>query len=262
MIKKILSSENELVFIADATQNFANAWRRAMISEVPVMAITDVEIHRNNSSMFDETLANRLGLLPLKTDIEAYNLPERCSCKGEGCAKCELKMHLKATKQGLVYADAIESKDPKIVPVYPKTPILFLNSGHAVELELTAKLGKGKSHAKYTPGAIFMKAMPKIHIGKIEDADKVIAACPKHIFKKKGNSLEIDNDKLLDCDFCHACVDVDSNVKVETEKDKYVFYIESFGQLKPKDIAVIALDELEIQAKEFENLVKELSKEK
>jgi len=68
---------------------YANAIRRIAISQVPTMAIDDVVILENSSVMFDELVAHRLGLIPLKTDLGRYNLPEDCDCKSElGCSKC------------------------------------------------------------------------------------------------------------------------------------------------------------------------------
>ncbi len=61
-----------------------------MTEEVPTMAIEDVEFRKNNSILYDEIIAHRLGLVPLKTDLKSYNLPEKCKCKGEGCARFQL----------------------------------------------------------------------------------------------------------------------------------------------------------------------------
>src|SRR3970040_21119 len=87
---KILSKEPETLrfVLSDASTAFANALRRIMVSEVPVMAIDDVMILDNNSVMYDEILAHRLGLVPITTD-QSYNLPEDCSCKSElGGERC------------------------------------------------------------------------------------------------------------------------------------------------------------------------------
>ncbi|MCK4320478.1 DNA-directed RNA polymerase subunit alpha, partial [Candidatus Bathyarchaeota archaeon] len=66
--------------------SFANTLRRIMLSEVPTMAIADAVIIENSSVLPDEILVHRLGFIPLKTDLDSYNLPEECPCKSEfGC---------------------------------------------------------------------------------------------------------------------------------------------------------------------------------
>src|SRR3989344_9129139 len=66
---------------------FVNALRRCIINEVPTMAIEYVEIRKNNSILYDEIIAHRLGLIPLKTDLKSYTMIANCSCQGAGCAK-------------------------------------------------------------------------------------------------------------------------------------------------------------------------------
>ena len=99
---RVLSNDKEkgkLSFIIkDTTPAFVNTLRRIMVEEVPTMAIEDVEFRKNNSILYDEMIAHRLGLISLKTDLKSYNLPENCKCKGEGCARCQLKLTLKASK--------------------------------------------------------------------------------------------------------------------------------------------------------------------
>ena len=69
--------QGKLSFILrDSNPVFANTLRRLMIDEVPTMAIDDVEFSKNNSILYDEMIAHRLGLIPLKTDLKSYNLPE------------------------------------------------------------------------------------------------------------------------------------------------------------------------------------------
>ena len=63
----------------------------------PAMAIEDVIIIDNTSVLYDEIVAHRLGLIPLKTDLDAYVLPEECDCKSElGCSKCRASFTLEA----------------------------------------------------------------------------------------------------------------------------------------------------------------------
>ncbi len=173
-IQILEKSENKVSFIlAGTTFPFANALRRIMVEEVPTMAIEEVEFRSNTSILYDEIVAHRLGLLPLKTDLKSYYLPEKCKCKGAGCARCQLKMTLKS-KEGIVHASEIKSKDPKIKPVYPNTPIVKLLKGQKIELEATASLGKGKDHAKFSPGLIFYKYKPDIEVGKVKNPDAIV----------------------------------------------------------------------------------------
>ena len=65
-------SDDEIVFIVrDAEVPFVNAIRRVAMVNVPKIAIEDVNIIRNDSAMFNEVLAHRLGLTPLVSDLDA-----------------------------------------------------------------------------------------------------------------------------------------------------------------------------------------------
>src|SRR5207237_10414752 len=98
---KLLTKEQDTIrfVLSDVSPAFANALRRIIHAEVPVMAIEDVMILENSSVMYDEILAYRLGLIPITTD-QSYNLPEECTCKREhGCEKCRasISLSVKAT---------------------------------------------------------------------------------------------------------------------------------------------------------------------
>jgi DNA-directed RNA polymerase subunit D len=153
---KILTREPETLrfVLSDASTAFANALRRIMISEVPVMAIDDVMILENNSVMYDEILAHRLGLVPVTTD-QSYNLPEECTCKSElGCEKCRasLSLEIEASEAAeVVYSSQLKPENPDVRPVSDKIPIVKLTQGQRIKLEAYARLGRGKVHAKWQP---------------------------------------------------------------------------------------------------------------
>src|SRR5579872_5736195 len=132
---------------------YANALRRVAISQVPVMAIDDVVILENSSVMFDELVAHRLGLIPLKTDLTRYNLPEDCDCKSAlGCPKCRVLLVLDAEatdRPKTVTSADLVSEDPESKPVSDNIPITKLAPGQRIKLEAYARLGKGSEHAKW-----------------------------------------------------------------------------------------------------------------
>ncbi len=252
--------QNKMVcLIKGTTPAFANMLRKTIIDEVTTMAIEDVEIRKNSSVLYDEMVAHRMGLVPLTTDLTAYNLPEDCTCKGEGCSKCQLQLTLKAKGPGFVYASEMKSKDPKVVPVHDKTPIVKLIKGQNIEIEATAVLGKGKEHMKWAPGLIFYKYKPVIDIKKgVTDAKAVADSCPVDVFSVKGKDLEINKDNLLKCHLCGACADVDpDHIKLNESDTDFIFTIESWGQLTPKDIISNAI---EVMKKKCDDVVSLVSK--
>jgi len=132
---------------------YANAIRRIAISQVPTMAIDDVVILENSSVMFDELLAHRLGLIPLKTDLDRFNLPEDCDCKSTlGCPKCRVLLVLDAEASDrikTVTSGDLVSEDPETKAISDSIPIVKLAPGQKVKLEAYARLGKGSEHAKW-----------------------------------------------------------------------------------------------------------------
>ncbi len=129
--------ENEMDFtIVDATVGFANAIRRIAMSEIPTFAIESVVFYENTSAFFDEYLANRLALVPLKTDPKYTE-------------KDEVTLTLEAQGPCTVYSGALNSTDKKIVVASEKIPLLRLIDKQVVRFEAKAKLGIAKVHAKH-----------------------------------------------------------------------------------------------------------------
>jgi len=230
--------------IKDSNTSFVNSLRRNIIQEVPTMAIEDIEIRQNNSILYDEIVAHRIGLIPLKTDLKSYNLPTECTCEGAGCAKCTLKLTIKAKGPGIVTAKEIQSADPNVVPVYPDMPIVKLLKGQSLELEATAMLGKGKDHMKWSPGISYYKYKPVVDITKNPDnADEVAKACPVDVFTSKSNKLAINKDKLFDCHLCGQCAELSNGaVKLNETNTDFIFFVEPFGQLDVKEMIMTAID--------------------
>jgi len=252
------NDENEMIFTLEkTTPAFANTIRRLYIDEVPTLAIEDVEFRQNSSIHYDETVAHRLGLMPIKTDLKSYNLPDKCKCEGEGCAQCQLKMKLNVTGPAEVIAKDVKSTDPKATLIHDKTPIVKLLKDQAIELEATAVLGKGRNHMKWSPGHMYYKYMPKIAIGTVTIVDEVVECCPKGVFEKKGGKVSIVKNKLFDCHLCGACEKVSGGtVKLEPSGTDFIVCAESWGQLSVKDALLETCAIMDEKLTEFAKLLK------
>ena len=135
--------------------SYANALRRFSISEVPCMAIDEVVILENSSVMYDELVSHRLGLIPLRTDLSRFVLPEDCDCNSSlGCSQCRvlLVLDVESTDGTMtVYCKDMVSEDDYVVPTHHEIPLVKLSKGQRLKLEAYAKLGKGTEHAKWQP---------------------------------------------------------------------------------------------------------------
>jgi len=254
---------NKLVLKIDgASSAYMNTIRRLLMNEVPVMAIDEVEFRKNNSILYDELVAHRLGLIPLSTDLKSYNLPEECKCKGAGCAQCQLKLTLKGKTDKTpitVYAKDIKSKDPKVKPLHPGTPIVKLHARQQIECILTATLGKGKTHGKWSPCLVWFKHYPEIKIKKHpNNASELVKKYPKVLQLKKGK-LSVDETSLINHDLIDESVTKESNGAITyKESDDYILYIESWGQLNAKTLIDQAIQQHNAQLKEFKKLLKNI----
>ncbi|MCS7120494.1 MAG: DNA-directed RNA polymerase subunit D [Nitrososphaerota archaeon] len=258
-------TESSMTFLVEGVSApLANTLRRIMHSEVPTMAIDDVVVIENSSVLHDEILALRLGLIPLKTDLDAYNLPEECECRSElGCKLCRVILTLDVQAEGsvrTVYSGDLVSEDPRIIPVSDRIPIVKLAPGQRIRLEAYAKLGRGKDHAKWQPvSACVYRHVPIVEIdGKVCDAcGACVQVCPKKVLKKYGNSVEVAD--LMSCTLCEDCVRAckkdPSAIKVMKKEDSFIFYIEGTGSLP---IERILTEGLKIYEKKFSEFVKKL----
>ena len=256
---------NIRLIIREVDVTLMNALRRIGLAEVPSMAIDEVVMVENSSILQDEMIAHRLGLTPLKTDLDGYNLPGECECQSEfGCNLCRVTLTLDAeSNEGTrpVYSGELVSDNPNISPVSDKVPILKLAKGQKLKLEAYARLGTGKNHAKWQPVSLCAyKYYPKIEvpIKECKECTKCVDICPKKVYTMKENKVEIRD--LLACNLCMDCVEACPQkppaIKVEWEKNAFIMNIESTGVLPPERIIQEATKILDKQLKEFEQEVK------
>jgi len=143
-----------------ATPAFANIIRRSMICWVPTLAIEDINLFENSSALYDEIIAHRIGMIPIKTDLKTFKLLDECSCKGKGCVRCQVTFTLVKKGPCTVSSGDLKSSDSKATVADPNIPIVNLIEGQKMKLEAIAVLGQGKEHAKWQPGVISYKYEP------------------------------------------------------------------------------------------------------
>lgn len=164
-----------------------NSIRRTIVDDVPTFAVEDVEIVKNESPLYDESVAHRVGLIPLTTDLKTYKIADANKYNDVGTALTEVHMLLKADEAGYVYSGAMSSDDPKIVPADKKIPITKLLEGKKLELNMKAMLGTGREHAKWSPAHSYLKESGKDGVDLIIEPHGQLSA--KEIYNTALNIL-------------------------------------------------------------------------
>ena len=157
------------------------------------------------------------------------------------------------------------NREKTVVPVVyeddqgrEEDPILImkLSKNQRLDMDLVAKKGTGKIHAKWSPVATCqMRKEPTVWIDDnkinndltIDKRKEFVGTCPRNVyrFNEMRNAVEIeDADK---CILCIECVrfaqaeGLERAVKVGEREEKFIFTVESTGVLAPEDIVSRAL---------------------
>ena len=277
-----LSDVSLKLLISDTTPYFVNTLRRYLISNIPKMAIEDVEFHlgpirddtgkefESISPLFDEIIAHRLGLIPIPTDLELFGYRDECVCKGEGCPNCTIMYTLNKKGPCTVYSGDLEPLgDSKFKIKEDLIPIVKLSDHQALLIYATAILGTTMEHAKWqTVSGVGYKYYPTIEIDNkaCDGGGSCVEACPKNILKLKGKKIVVQ-DNYEDCTLCNACIEAcepaghdkeTKAIKVSGDPTKILYKFETDTSLTPKETLVYALNSLEAKFTEFKNAVSKL----
>ncbi len=262
-----LDVERATFIVEDTSPEFVNTIRRALYTLVPTLRIEEVIIYENDTPMYDEMLAHRLGLIPLKVDdIDQFELPDLCDCGGKGCEKCQVRAELEVEGPKKVYAKDLEFDHPGVEPAFPDTLITEVGEEQRLRLEAIAVPGLGLEHAKWKPvSAVGYKGLPELEIDEERlKEEKITYECPQGILKvKDGEIVHLDEDRLPECRMYKEYERATNGaIKLRLRDDAFVFNVETDGSMPLKEVLERAFDALEHKLESLrENLEREVGEE-
>ncbi len=220
---------------------FANGIRRAMIADVPTMAIDNVRFIENSSVMFDEQIALRLGLVPLTTPPE-----------GEFTEDDTVVLSIGVEGPGTAYSGDLASSDDLVRPAVENVPIIDLKDDQRLEAEAEASLGRGKDHAKHQGGV----AVGYRHLQRVAVGDDVPEFEEQESMTVRG-VIEDDGELVVSNEFDHDLTTryPDKQIEVEDVPNAFVFHVETDGSFTVEELVTRALDSIDARAADLEEAV-------
>ncbi|QSW99364.1 DNA-directed RNA polymerase subunit D [Haloterrigena alkaliphila] len=234
--------EREARFLVrGVTPGFANGIRRAMLADVPTMAIDTVRFIENSSVMFDEQLALRLGLVPLTTPPE-----------GEFGEDETVTLSIDVEGPATAYSGDLVSADDLVQPAEDDVPIIDLKDDQRLEAEADAIVDRGKDHAKHQGGV----AVGYRHLQRVEVVGDVAEFEEEESQIVRG-VVEDDGELVPTSEFDHDLSNryPGKEVTVEDVSNAFVFHVETDGSFSVEELVTRAADSIESRATDLEEAV-------
>lgn len=257
--------------ISGVSTSFANMLRRAMVSEVPTLAIEDVRIYDNTSVLFDEMLAHRLGLIPLRTDLDQYRPRSECTCEGEGCPACTAIYTLSVEGPATVYSSDLIPQDPDAAPAEAEIPIIELDTDQKIVLEAHAVVSTGKEHAKWQAvTACGYKNYPIITVDeKCDGCGMCIDECPRDVLEAGQGKVRVNRGRQEFCSLCRLCeraclaggIGTEPAIHIDADENRFIFVVESDGSMPIKEIIERALQYIQKRSDDLVDVMNEITGE-
>jgi DNA-directed RNA polymerase subunit D len=202
-----------------------NTFRRIVGYNIFIYAIDEIDFIENDSIIYDEFLANRVGLVPIITPKENTGKKVTFSLEKEG--PCT------------VYSKDLISNDKDIKVAYDTIPLTKLEENQNLRFEAFAILGQGSIHTKFTPVIVGYQQISNLKVLRgCDGCEACLNACPNNNIKMVSKKpVMIDINK---CVSCRACVDACPKdcLNLEDTKD-YFLTIETIGQCSIEDLIAI-----------------------
>jgi len=162
---------------------YANALRRICLNGVPIYAVESIDVLENSSVLADEGVAHRVGLIPLKTDLNA-------SKNGDENDKIMLTLDSGVSDETrTILSGDFKSQDDSIIPTSNNIPIVTLAPGQSLKFEAYARLGKGTEHARWNSANIVTLTESDKDDERILTVESTGALDPKHIILSSVEQL-------------------------------------------------------------------------
>ena len=234
-MESIKKTPEKIIFRIGLNESLANAIRR-YVNQIQILAVDELEIKKNDSPLYDETIAHRVGLMPLKTG------------KNKSAT-----FSLKSKKEGYVYSGEIEGS---VKFVYDKIPLTYLNKGQELEFTATATTGTGSEHSKFSPGMISYRNSIEVIADK-RILEKIKDILDSKQISEKGDKVIIkDNEEKEVADFIEGVCEKEGISCEEKIDDNLIVNIESFGQISPEEIFSKSIEVLKSDLEEFKKQLK------
>ncbi|WP_144903195.1 DNA-directed RNA polymerase subunit D [Halobellus captivus] len=238
--------------VRGASPAVANGIRRAMVADVPTFSIDTVRFVENTSVMFDEMIGLRLGLVPLTTPLDDFEVGDTVT------------LALDVRGPGTAYSGDIESSDALVQPADENIPIIELKEDQHLQFEADAVLDRGKSHAKHQGGVSvgyrhlqrveavgdageFDSQEPNILRGVIEEA------AAEHAADENATNGDLVLTDTFENDLTNRYPG--KEVEVHDVSDAFVFHVETDGSFTVEELVLRAAGSLGDRAAELEEKV-------
>ena len=229
-------NNNIRIILSDTNAAQVNSLRRAIIADVPKMAITKVrfeqgvtqdnqgEVIESVNVLPDEVLAHRLAMVPVPTFLDEFVFPEDDPNNENlpedqwGSPLSQIIYHLSIRGPNsdsdeefkTVYAgdlNVLGETKLQISEEHKRIPLTILSKGQYLELYAYATLGRGRDHAKWCPAAaVTFQPRQKAILAKPKKANTLFDL---DLTSKSGRAI---NSKLFKN---KECKDVDSVLDIE-----------------------------------------------
>tara|TARA_Y100000994_G_scaffold84_2_gene100 strand:- start:112 stop:1038 length:927 start_codon:yes stop_codon:yes gene_type:complete len=224
------------IILSETNAAQVNGLRRAILSDVPKMAITKVrfeqgvtqdnkgEVIESVNVLPDEVIAHRLAMVPVPTFLDEFVFPEDDENNKNlpedqwGSPLSQIIYHLSIRGPNsdsdeqfkTVYAgdlNVLGETKLQVSEEHARIPLTILSSGQYLELYAYATLGRGRDHAKWCPAAaVTFQPRQKAILNKPKKANTLFDL---NLTSKSGRAI---NAKLFTN---KECTDVDSVLDLE-----------------------------------------------